>query len=328
MFKRSYILMLTLILSVFFGCIRDEYPSSCNPGLRVELEYAATRKPIGSEMLKVQAYVFDEYKLFCGEYTREGAVLATDPTITIPVVGNKKYTVLVWGGPMTTFSIGEAINGVIEDDLRVGETTLEEFRLCLNTAGEDPLTGMTLLKQPDMLYYGLTTAEAKTDQLVTVKSYLKKNTSTVRTTVREIVTGSVRSGYTLANEKKFPYRVYITSDNSVNNYLNRIPAGSPVYKYVPYDLSREIRRYTASIDVMRLIVGSKTRLVVEDVEKDRLIADEDLIDLILRHEKYNNQDDIDAENLFEIDFSIERNPNVEVVITINGWVIKKVYPSI
>lgn len=325
MFKKLKLLPLVITVLMTGGCIKEDL-SMCNPGVSVQFEYTLHNYGgdlFGSEVDNVTIYVFDEDDTYLMSHTPEK--YGEDNSTIISLKGNKKYTLVAWGGDMSAYTAGERnASGGVSAGLKKGETALENFVVALKEGSQG--TAST----PTPLFYGKTvvTPDVSGDP-VTAKISLIKDSSVIKFIVTDVTEESTASARSAAGL----YEIYCIGENTVLDSGNNIADGAPRLKYTPSRTASEGKVYEAEIDMIRLLQGDDTLMsVVKDTETDVYYLNRNLVELLQEKPAYKTQAGLDKEDLFVIEMDINRNhpggDGIYIVIKINGWVINPVNPEL
>lgn len=323
------IFTLILLIPVIFmaGCTKEP-TSDCEVrnGRAIVYEYAYHNSRgdlIGSEIDKITVFVFDENDIFISRHTFSGSDLPSDYTVTLPLpTGN--YTIISLGGSLESYTIGDKNN--MSEGLIAEQSTLEDFRIALKSTPQTD--GPSVGEKPSPLFYSKDEISIENKKQEIFRIGFMKNSSTVLFRIVEKFRDNTRSPLADA----MPYTLYCLGKQNLLNYENKIPnAEASEMKYIPYSVNKAENTYEARVDMMRLIAGNPVNVTLRHTETGRLLVDENLLSFIFASESpYFTQSDMDKEDLFTIDFEIDKNPagiDATITIKIAGWPIAIVIPD-
>lgn len=312
--KRISIHIFIAFLLLLQSCIRDDQ-STCNSELLLRFRYTLNDQYANlfdSEINRITVYLFDSNNKYVDSFSEAGDRLTNDYVMHIPLVRGK-YNVVVYGGDLTTYSVGELNNNTLNQTLRKGVTDINDFRIELqNVTGEDGYLYTTGI--PDDLYVGLTTnaiASAENKKITDVE--LIKNTKKIKVTIM----GS--------DAFDAPLDIYITALNGRYNFDNSIDINHGTFKYLPINTRSQSSYMGSDLRIMRLVLGHSPMLVIKNSVTQDVLYNEHMIDQILATNKYVSQEDLDREDEFLFEISIVND--VIVFVSINGWRINSIHPD-
>lgn len=327
MFKKLKLLPLVITVLMTGGCIREDL-SKCNPGVTVQFEYTLHNYEgdlFGSEVDGVTVYVFDENDTYFMSHTPEK--YGENNSTTISLKGNTKYTLVAWGGDMSSYTVGEKnAGGSVSAGLKKGETKLANFVVALKEASQGTASA------PTPLFYGRAVVTPQgSGEPVTTKISLVKDTSVIKFVITDVTEESTGAALTAEGL----YEIYCIGENTVLNSENNIADGAPRLKYDPSKTATEGKVYQAEINMMRLLQGDDTLMaIVRDTETSASYLNRNLVELLQEKPSYKTQEGLDREDLFVIEMDIDRDypgggdGSIYVVIRVNGWVINPIKPGI
>ena len=328
MFRKFKILPLITLCVLLGGCIKEDN-SHCYPGVDIRFEYVRHNYGgcrFGMEVEKVTVYIFDDKEIFVGSVSESASNLRQGNTLDIRnLQDNKKYTLLTWCGDIDDFIVGTDITRPGENGgggLTVGESTLKDFRITMRSI-QQGANGGIVNDTPGPLFYGIkrnvqADPDSRTEEVIT----LQKNSSTIKATV----TASLSGGSKIAGDR---YNIYIIGNNSIYDSSNDIPAGSVDIEYVAHYYDEREDKYLLEFDVLRIVEKHPLLFIIYDKTAGKVVLSKNIVNLILEHPDYNNQEEIDNEDLFELEFKLqdEGSAGVKVTIKVNGWEIVEVFPT-
>ena len=322
-----------LAVLLFAGCVKEE--AVCESGVVLSFQYLhnpENRDLFGSEVEKVTVFVFDEAGYYTDSYSESGPRLAQEGYRMSLPLPRGKYTLLVWGGLLDTYIVGEKTGGTVQPELRKGITKLEDFRLTLDTSpssrAPQPDPNLLVAADPDDLYYGKAAADVNGMRLQEVKVPLIKNTSKLQFKVTELPSVG---GPSPADIDDLPYTLSASGANTMLNGNNGIAAEAPMYGYVPsgFDADKNAERdiYGIYMGMPRLITNNAVDIKLWSEQDQEYLIDGNLLTMILSSSDYNSQNDIDREDLFLFEVVVDRRVGLSVTVHINGFEIISIEPD-
>lgn len=315
--KRIFTYLVTVLLLALQGCIKEE-SSNCESVLLLRFRYTLNDQYANlfeSEVNRVTIYVFDCKGMYVGTFTEQGDKLTNDYVMRVPLPKGK-YSVVVYGGDLSTYSVGglsNETNIIINTTLNRGVTTIADLRLALNgTTGEENYLYPT--ETPNDLYAGLavnTTSVPNNKTITDVELIKDTKKIKVKITGTSVIDGLLD--------------VYITAPNGRYLYDNSIDPEHGTFKYAPIHSSTSPSYMEVDMKTMRLTLGGTPILVITNKTTSEVIYNENIIDQSLLTGKYVTQEDFDREDefVFEITLTID----LQVIVSINGWVVNNINPS-
>lgn len=318
--KRISVNAFIILLLLFQSCIKEDL-STCEYGLLLRFKYTLNDQYTNlfdSEVYRITVYIFDSKGKYVDSFSEQGHKLTNDYVMRVPLPCGK-YSVVAYGGDFTTYSAGEleSSNNTLNQPLRKGITDINDFRTELkNISGvEDYLYPA---HTPDDLYAGLVTnvASVANNQNVTDVELIKD-------------TKKIKVKITSEDTFTIPFDIYITALNGRYNFENKIDTNHGVFKYTPINSLVQLQYMEADLKMMRLVLGQSPMLVIKKTTTSEVIYNENMIEQILLTQKYVSQEDFDREDEFVFEFKIRSKDNdIEILISINGWIINNITPDI
>lgn len=315
MLKRIITAFIVVASTLISSCTKEDV-SMCYPGLQLKFSYLLNKQGVnlfGDEIDQMTVFVFDANGHYYTTFSDGGNHLNNDYVMTLPLpIG--KYTIISWGGNMSFYNPLAMINEStdVRQPLKVGETTLEQFRLLVKQQENNEALG---------LYYGNAyEVESKTGSLHTYPIELIKNSNTIRVHFTGLDNITQRKGQTPQ------FDVTITAKNGRYNYENNIPSAAKTVLYKPHTQIEGINELTYDSDMLRLMIGREPMLRVVNHQTGVEICNFNIVKAIMKDPKYKTQTDIDREDFFTFEFKI--GTDMSVSITINGWTIIDVIPEL
>ena len=331
--KRILLHIFIALILFMQGCIKEEgYLSACRDELLLQFEYTLNMEYANlfeAEVGQVHVHVFDCSGKYVDSFSEQGDHLKNEYLMRIPVPTGR-YSVVVYGGDLTTYDVGEldATTNILMAP-RKGETDISNFHIELhNTPGDGgylhPRT------TPDHLYVGLSheAISAPNNRNIT-KVELIKNTKDIIVKV----TGTDSYPESL--------NIHVAALNGRYTYDNSIEQSHGTFKHKPINTELQPNYMETNHRMMRLVLEqppiSRANTRADDLEKaptlvinhgatEDPVYNENMIDQILSTQNYTSQDDFDREDQFV--FEIKVVNDVIVSVSVNGWIINNINPDI
>lgn len=291
--------------------------SNCKSELLLRFRYTLNdqyENLFGSEVNRITVYLFDSNGKYVDSFSEQGDILTNDYLMRIPLPEGK-YSAVVWGGDLATYSVGEldSQTSTISQLLRKGVTDIHDFRTELkNSSGEGGYLFATDI--PNDLYAGLTrdgTSSVDNQDITDIE--LTKDTKKIKVKI---------TGTSTIPE---PLEVYITAINGRYGFDNNIDPDHGTFKYTPVNASIQPDELVVDLKIMRLMLGQSPMLVVRNSVSSEILYNGNMVDYILSTPQYASQEDLDREDEFV--FEITFIGNLVVTVSVNGWQINEVNPD-
>ncbi|MEG1954610.1 MAG: FimB/Mfa2 family fimbrial subunit [Mucinivorans sp.] len=302
--------------SLFLGCVNEDN-SECSVGPQVQYYYTLNRERedlFGQRVRKMAIYIFDKNDLFYdSKLIDDPSQLRNNQPLTLDLPSGQ-YTLISWGGKIDSYEIGEM--GAISSGLYRGITKLSDFRLAAPSYLE-PITNHTVVREPAELYHGRPTPITVSNQSQQVRIPLLKNTHTINLSI---------SGLSfLAAAPTTILDFHSLGNNSLYKHDNTFGEPTKTIKYLPSTLTWQGDKLRSSVKVLRLMIGHPLTLVVSNKTDGTKYFNFDLLPYIMQSPAYQNQDDLDTEDEFNVDLTIGHD--IQITMQINGWQIINVIPQ-
>lgn len=312
-----YILIVFMLLQQSCTCVKDDL-AQFNSELLLRFRYTLNNKHVnlfGSDVKSVTIYIFDSNNKYVNNFSEQGNKLTNDYVMHIQLPKGK-YSAIVYGGPFTTYSVGELDNqsNILNKTLRKGITDINDFRAELqHIANAD--TYLYPANTPDDLYVGLATnAISDIDNKNITDIELIKNTKKIKVKI---------TGTDFINS---PLSVYITALNGRYKFDNNIDIKHGTLKYTPIATSSQPNYIEVDLKTMRLMLGQLSMLTIKNSVTNETLYNEEMISQILLNPQYSSQADFDCADEFIFEILIVNN--IVISITINGWIINNINSDI
>lgn len=316
--KKTSILCLAILCVLLTGCIKEKLVR-CKTGVDLYLEYTYHNKGedlFGSEVDHVTAFVYDENGELADYFQIDVDQFEKEQIMTLPLESGT-YDLLIYGGTLENYRMVG-----IDQNAQHGQICLSDFRLILENVQDQSLLYPVAKTPSDLYTVYLPNVNVVKGKITEVPASLKKFTSRINVTVVNEDGEAVFSpGMTGSGDPG--YQIYFNTNSTMFTYMDAIAAEAPVYRFNP-DSSAKADAQSVSIKMTRLVIGQEARMVLANQENDDILLNRKLVDLLLEHKDYNNQSDLDREDLFDIEIVV--GVDTQISITINGWEIKNIIP--
>ncbi len=325
----------------------EEDLSVCEKGIKLQYRYVLNSENtnlFGSEVGRVEAYVFDGNGLYVNTYAEQGAHLTNDYVMYLPLPAGY-YSVVAWayeedGSSYDHGTQFDPETRTFGQDLQPGVTSLEDFRLMLlhNEAASPEVRAVELdeeprflvSERPEALLYGLAMELTSQVNPPVHRADMTKNTSRINV----IIEGLEAFGSDLPSD--FPL-VYLTARDGLYDYRNSIPDDARRLAYAPYVRNKvSVDRLETETTVMRLMTAANaagpTTLTVVDIDTGMVFYETDVVEALMNLKDgsgnfpYKTQQDLDRED--EFTFLIDISADTGVEVWINGWEVKQITPEL
>lgn len=318
--KRISINIIVVLLLLLQSCIKEDL-STCKTELLLRFRYTLNDQNTNlfyPEVNRIMVYVFDEQGKYVDSFSEQGSVLTNEYVMHIPLPAGK-YKVVVYGGPLNTYTIGELNDqtNALSPTLIKGVTDINDLRAELkNIAGEEGY--LYPENVPDDLYAGLSgsVTSSMNNQQVTDIDLIK-------------ITKKIKVKITDLDNPDVPYELFITDQNGRYQFDTNIDPSLGAFKYKPITTLIQPNYMEVDLKTMRLMLGKSPMLVVRNKTTSEVIYNENMIDQILATQKYVTQEDFDREDEFVVEITIQsKNISGGITVSINGWVITGMNPDV
>ncbi|MCL2561380.1 MAG: FimB/Mfa2 family fimbrial subunit [Rikenellaceae bacterium] len=319
------ILFFSLLSLLTAGCVKENR-DNCR-GLKLQFTYTYNNQDqnlLLEEVGSIRIYLFAQNTGILVDIIEVGAQDIARGYVYADILDGV-YTAVAWGassenmtqgGYRATTSISQA-----PPPVAIGSTSLNDFRMMLayGLLPANPEAEVApQVKNFDHLFWAIaediTVAGRGTR---TIPFEFQKNTSTLRVIINGI---QYLPGRSLA-----PLNVFTTGKNWAYAY-NNIPdvAAAPRMLYEPQSVTVDVNRMEADIRQQRFVIAQSATdpvlLYIRDAQHGvNMLNPINVINAILQSPDYNNQADIDREDLFIIELSIAFD--LSITVTVNGWEI-------
>ncbi len=313
------------------GCVAEK-PEVCYSGLSLHYRYDLnpTRANLfGAEVSALNILAFDEHGLFHEAFeVTDPALLGNNNLIHLPLPDGQ-WNILTWGGDMASFGIGGMVRNLddtrasYDEPLEKGVTNIENVRLWIDN--HTPLEDGDKLVTDRLsdLYHGLIEgAVARTDVAPPAPHTVNmtRNTNTLRVILRGLPPAST----TRADGD----HVEITATADMHN--ERCRHDNEICDQVRTSHHMQTGAQVAGADSVAIDI-TVMRLFTDDADSRLTLSGEILSELgiaaeklsipvvptILKSEKYNEQADLDRENLYVFEFRLDGTGRIDLYI--NNW---------
>lgn len=316
--KRISLYLFVAFIVILQSCIKEDL-STCKSELLLRFRYTLNDQYVDlfdAEVDRVTIYVFDSEGKYVANFSEQGSQLTNDYVMHVPLPPGD-YRIVAYGGDFNTYSAGElnSQTNTLNQTLIEGVTDINDFCIELKSIMEadnylHPAT------TPDDLYVGLVNASSSSNDKEIVTVELIKNTKKIK--VKITGTDFIPSALD----------INIIATNGRYKFDNRIDVNHGTMKYTPINTSVLPNYMEVDLKMMRLVLGQSPMLVIKNSTTSEVIYSENMIEQILLTQQYLSQEDFDREDEFVFEIAIKSNNNiVEVVVSINGWLINNIGPD-
>lgn len=317
--------------AIVAGCVAEK-PEVCYSGLALHYHYELNPEwtnLFGAEVDALNILAFDDSGLFHESFeVTDPAQLGDDNLIRLPLPDGR-WDILTWGGDMASFGIG----GMVRDQgdtshdvpLEKGVTRIDDARLWIDSHTPMENGGKLVTDHLSDLYYGMVErveATTATTPPVTRQVDLMRNTNTLRVVLHGLPTRSATRSATRADDAPVTATADMTNERcrADNGICDQVRATRHVRTGTP---AAGLDSLAIDLTVMRLFTDDATsRLtlsggILDDlgIAADRLSIP--IVPTILASDKYNDQTDLDRENLYVFEFFLNGTGGFDLYI--NSW---------
>lgn len=316
--KRISLYLFVAFIVILQSCIKEDL-STCKSELLLRFRYTLNDQYVDlfdAEVDRVTIYVFDSEGKYVANFSEQGSRLTNDYVMHVPLPPGD-YRIVAYGGDFNTYSAGElnSQTNTLNQTLIEGVTDINDFCIELKSIMEadnylHPAT------TPDDLYVGLVNASSSSNDKEIVTVELIKNTKKIKVKITgtDFIPGALD--------------INIIATNGRYKFDNRIDVNHGTMKYTPINTSVLPNYMEVDLKMMRLVLGQSPMLVIKNSTTSEVIYSENMIEQILLTQQYLSQEDFDREDEFVFEIAIKSNNNiVEVVVSINGWLINNIGPD-
>lgn len=310
--KQLNISILLFLACVLSGCIHEEL-SACRQGVLLRFKY--TLNPTGENLFgatvdRISVFVFDINGLYVKTLTDSGGIVSNDYSLILPPEYDECSVVAVGTTEISSLQIGaytsndESLN--FTPFLKVGETTLHDFRLKVDDNEVFPLN-------PGAMLIGSL-------QKIMTTGYNAEYTIEMTNNVNVV-------NLKISGLSHLKYTPVLVADNGRYDYENNIPVDSREMIYLSANAKQADHNF--SFNTLRLVDGSEIKLLLLDEKGENAVtgfSGLNLISLIKESPDFNNQLDLDKENLYNLELRFDGATLVS--ISVNNWEKVMVKPEV
>lgn len=314
-----------LFLLLFTGCFSEDM-SECGQGVTFSFKYELNNKyweqgrPVdlfNSSVNYLTVLFFDDEGKYFDSFHAEDIMRQKDFRMRIRLPEGR-YSAMVWGSreygnDYMLCHVFDADKDQFIDKLQKGVTTKDDFRLMV-TRRYGFENGRILIQELSDIFYGnvpLFELSAKAGEMSHVSVSMMKNLKKLDVIVKRVG----ESG--LAEGRQGLYDTYCIARNSQYDYMNALPDNAREVKYLSTSVKSESGSVHYNFNMLRLMADRNPMLYLDDPVTKTNILKIDIVAAILKHPKYNSQEDLDREDHFE--FEIRMYSNLAVEVFVNGW---------
>lgn len=320
--SKLYLFFIALLCA---GCVNENF-ADCESGVALTFKYELNTKywelgrPVDlfdQSVGYLSVLVFDSEGKFYQEY--KGVDVLGQKSFKMQMrLPQGQYTAIVWGSASkeNNYSYCQVINpetNFYEKNLVKGVTKLCDFRLVLNHNGIYD-GKYIVIDTPADLYHGdidKISVGADPNKINEYTVDMMKNTHKVKVIIKRV-------GWDASLSKdKPPYDVFCLAHNARYNYDNSIGNDALPVKYVATPVVKDETHFEYEFNMLRLLKEGDVKLIVNEGNNPKDFITLDMVKAILDNPKYNTQEDLDREDLYQFEVNVYQNMSVEVYI--NGW---------
>ena len=302
----KYLLLLLLLTTILAtGCIKENR-SNCNYDISFSLSYVVDvegNNLFDKSLDSITIHMFNEDDKYVYKKVEDARTIINNGyimTITLNEPGSYKV-VVIGDTDQKDYTIGSYTKSAATTKTLIpNETDLEDFRISVkhtNRLIDRELGDFFIAIPQEILVTGL--------ESQTVEVMLTKNSKKIHLTING--QGNVSD---LAPT--------IRCKNGTYNAKNTIPDNSEQITYKPYVSTATTRANSVfTLNTLRLIEGIPMPLSFE--ASNGKIPTQDLISLIKLNPKYKTQEDLDAEDEFNLTLNYDTDGTTLISVTINNW---------
>lgn len=297
----TIVLLLTVLLSLS-SCIGDSLlgcPEDSR-NIRIRFSYPTlTRDKTGfdpSEAECMDLFVFDDKGRFVKKITDEACKLYEDTYYIETELAPGKYDFVCWGNLNKGYRIDPTEftrNFTHFDDTRVYITppdNIVDFTL--------PPLFFAQSRQTDIL---------PSKGIQTLEMPIRKNTYTLNLSVNGL------------RDPDHTYKLSIRDNNGSYHFDNTL-APSEELQYIAVSKTDKNGKLTKSITTLKLERERGTMLYIEDTDVNKVLYQQNLIELILKLEEQGIPVDFSVMYEFDIDITLVYNgSSISAIVSVNGW---------
>lgn len=314
--------------SIFIIACTHEDTSNCAQGIQLHFTHLLNKQNqnlFGEKVNGVSVYVFGADGKYVDTYKSGNIKLTNDYLMTLSLKPGT-YQLIVLGGDMNTYQVGEMNNSQSDDFdllLKKGVTDIKHFSFLINKEHEVD-SELNIASELSHLFYGYASGLD-----VEYGTYTDATIDLIRDTKRI----NVRiTGYRFLTD--YLHRVKQTpgievealsvngrykNDNSIDEYAKKLR-----YVFSNNKQSDDTLNYTAIM--MRLLIEkdpSQLKVILPASQTE--LYNKNMVEQICKNPQYKTQTDLDREETFNFDISIL--PDLNISIKINGWEIIEITPD-
>lgn len=310
--KQLNISILLFLACMLSGCIHEDLPA-CRQGALLRFKYTLNpteENLFGATVDRISVFVFDANGLYVNTLRDSGDVVSNDYSLVLSPEYNECSVVAVGTNDISNIKIGsytsdnESLN--FTPLLKVGETTLADFRMKVGGNEVFPLN-------PGAMLVG---------SLQKIMTTRNNPEYTIEMTNNMNIVNLKISG--LSHLK---YTPVLVADNGRYDYENNIPDDAREKIYLSTNVKRAEHNFC--FNTLRLIDGSEIKLLLLDDNGKQAVpgfSGINLISLIKESPDFNDQTDLDKENLYNLELTFDGVTLVS--IGVNNWDKVMVKPEV
>lgn len=303
--RLSTLFSVVLFCSLFSGCTKEDL-SDCG-GFDVAYRQTINKDGIdrfGTDVNRVNLFVFDDKGLFVGEFKDEGEHLNSNYKMPLKLKDGV-YDMYVWGNLNDKYTT---------KPLTVGVSTYKDALLSVNRDASNLVGDLS----NSAIYHGKAQkVEVKSNKYTRQVIDMMKDCNHIRVVIKGLPNTNIT---TKATAGELTSRIF--SSNGDYNYDNTV-AGNQQITYIPKYANDNDGAIVADFTTLRLIEGDASRITVNfnqagasDIKE---LYNRNLTELLLEHPDINSQEDLDRLTEYTITIVIDELTMAVTTVTVNGW---------
>jgi hypothetical protein len=302
------------------SCDLHEDTDDCSIDFQVTFSFVKDgQEQFGNEIPSISMFVFDEQRKFVGRWDEnDNTLFGREYTMKLPLAPGT-YNFVVWGGLKDEryyVSSDNAPLGKITEPV-AGVTDMDELLVRLTSAtrlNEEGENANYVDYELGSLYHAIEqNVKISTRTDTRVEMDLHKDTKLINLTVIGLPPATRANPY--------PYfDITLAAADGGNDFYNEIesPAETMIYVQHGADAGAEPDTQVSRLYCLQMDIDKSYRMLLYDTSAGEEFFSVDLLSQVLRQIKaYDEQAEIDAEDVFDV--TVDVRSNVAVVVTVNGW---------
>lgn len=347
--------LLLLFLAVAAGSCIKEDTENCFSGLKLRFRFSLHTETdkgnlFGEKVRYINTYIYDDKGILQKIVNECGPILTNIYVMKIDLKPGK-YTAVVWGAGSENlftsykhYQAGMSGGVSVLQDLVVGQSSLNDFRMILNCKDMTGQPGSVIPEQDDFddLFFGavgnrstdgknqytIVPFEAHSGGYTEHEVEMTRNTNVIKLTVDGLE--KLKS-----NRAALGNKIWIEAANSMYNADNTVNHTAPRIYYIPQVQQTEENALKADIKIQRMEWlqqdENKTILHIVNPADENTLLSVNLIELLKnvkdgnRNFIYKNQEDLDR--IYEHPIRVSLQPDFTIKIYVHNWLVQQVKPE-